>query len=100
MMIPWYRQVLSLLYGIGVTMIALWALEQGTGPWVILGVVGMSMLTLVLIFGVEIDSIRVGNRVFIEFTDTSDTRAREKPNGDGDTDADEEVALLQNGDDK
>jgi len=71
-MIPWYRQVLSLVYGIGVMLIALWALEQGSGPWVILGVVGMSMLTLTLIFGVEIDSVQIGNRVLIEFTDTSD----------------------------
>jgi len=70
-MIPWHRQVISLIYGIGVIMIALWALEQGTGPYVVLGVVGMSCLTLMLIFGVEIDSITIGNVGEIEFTDTT-----------------------------
>jgi len=69
-MIPWYRQVISLVYGLGVIMIALWALEQGTGPYVILGVVGMSMLTLMLIFGVEISEIRLLDKLEITFTDT------------------------------
>jgi len=71
-MIPWHRQVLSLVYGLGVMLIALWALQQGSGPYVILGVVGMSMLTLMLIFGVEIDEIRVLDKVQITFTDTGD----------------------------
>jgi threonine/homoserine efflux transporter RhtA len=84
-MIPWYRQLLSLVYGIGVMLIALWALEQGSGPWVILGVVGMSMLTLTLIFGVEIDSVQFGNKIAIEFTDTSDGQGPEFTNtGDDD----------------
>lgn len=71
-MIPWYRQVISLVYGLGVILIALWALEQGQGPYVILGVVGMSMLTLTLIFGVEVESVQVGDKVRIKFTPTSD----------------------------
>lgn len=70
-MIPWYRQLISLIYGLGVILIALWALEQGQGRFVILGVVGMSMLTLLLIFGVELNSISVGDRVHIDFTETS-----------------------------
>jgi len=69
-MIPWHRQVISLIYGLGVIMIALWALEQGSGPYVVLGVVGMSMLTLMLIFGVEIDSVQIGDFGRIEFTNT------------------------------
>lgn len=69
-MIPWHRQLISLIYGIGVIMIALWALEQGNGPYVVLGVVGMSMLTLMMIFGVEIETVRVGNVGEIQFTDT------------------------------
>lgn len=79
-MMPWYRQVLSLIYGLGVMLIALWALEQGQGPYVILGVVAMSMLTLTLIFGVEIDHVRLLDKVEIEFTDTT---------GSSDDDADE-----------
>ena len=71
-MIPWYRQVISLVYGLGVILIALWALDQGTGPYVILGVVAMSMLTLMLIFGIEIDEIRVLDKIQIDFTNTSD----------------------------
>ena len=70
-MISWYRQVLSLVYGLGVMLIALWAIKQGQGPWMILGVVGMSCLTLLLIFGVEIDTIKVGDKVQIDFTDTT-----------------------------
>jgi len=73
-MIPWHRQVISLIYGIGVIMIALWALEQGQGRFVVLGVVGMSMLTLMLIFGVEISEVRIGNVGRIEFTDTGRER--------------------------
>jgi len=69
-MIPWHRQLISLIYGIGVIMIALWALEQGQGPYVVLGVVGMSMLTLMLIFGVEISEVHIGDFGRIEFTDT------------------------------
>jgi hypothetical protein len=71
-MIPWYRQVLSLVYGLGVMLIALWALQQGSGPTVVLGVVGMSMLTLMMIFGVEIESVTIGNVGEIQFTDTSE----------------------------
>ena len=52
-------------------LIALWAIKQGQGPWVILGVVAMSCLTLLLIFGVEIDTIKVGDKLQIDFTDTT-----------------------------
>jgi len=76
-MIPWHRQVISLIYGIGVIMIALWALEQGQGPYVVLGVVGMSMLTLMLIFGVEISEVHIGNVGYIEFTETSSKPSNE-----------------------
>lgn len=76
-MIPWYRQLISLIYGLGVILIAVWALEQGQGQFVILGVVGMSMLTLLLIFGVEVSEVKVGDRVHIEFTETS-----KNPGGD------------------
>lgn len=69
--IPWYRQLISLIYGLGVILIALWALEQGQSQVVILGVVAMSMLTLLLIFGVEIEAITLGDRLQIEFTDTT-----------------------------
>ena len=82
-MIPWHRQVISLIYGIGVIMIALWALKQGQGPYVVLGVVGMSMLTLMLIFGVEIDSVRIGNVGEIQFTNTG-TERRDKSDDAGD----------------
>jgi hypothetical protein len=83
-MIPWYRQVLSLVYGLGVMLIALWALEQGSGPYVVLGVVAMSCLTLMLIFGVEINEIVLMDRIKIDFSNTSDDRG----DTDADTDAD------------
>jgi hypothetical protein len=67
-----HRQILSFVYGVAVTAIALWALRQGTTPTVIVSVVGMSMLTLMLIFGVEIDRIRVLDKVEIEFSDGGD----------------------------
>lgn len=77
-MIPWYRQLLSLIYGLGVMLIALWALKQGSGPWVILGVVGMSFLTLMLIFGVEINQIQVNMNGFdVDFSDTGGDRGDE-----------------------
>jgi hypothetical protein len=69
-MMPRHRQVISLIYGLGVIMIALWALAQGTGPYVILGVVGMSCLTLMLIFGVEVERVEIGSVGQVVFTDT------------------------------
>jgi len=71
-MIPWHRQLISLVYGLGVILIALWALKQGSGGrWMILGVVGMSMLTLMLIFGVEINRVDVSLDGFsVDFTNT------------------------------
>lgn len=81
-MIPWHRQVISLIYGIGVIMIALWALKQGNGPYVVLGVVGMSMLTLMMIFGVEVQEIQIGNVGQIVFSDTQDTRNESKKGDD------------------
>lgn len=82
-MTTWYRQLLSTIYGLGVMLIALWALEQGSGPMVILGVVGMSMLTLMMIFGVEVSEVHIGNVGRIEFTDTDGThRADDGEDGD------------------
>ena len=72
-MIPWYRQVLSLIYGLGVMLIALWAIDQGQGgPYLILGTVGMSLLTLMLIFGVEVNQVTVGDWFTIDFSTTDD----------------------------
>ena len=76
-MIPWYRQVLSLVYGVGVMLIALWALEQGNGPYVILGIVGMSCLTLMLIFGVEINEIVLLDKVKVDFSNTDGDRSED-----------------------
>lgn len=74
-MIPWYRQLLSLIYGLGVMLIALWAIDHGQGgPYLILGTVGMSLLTLMLIFGVEINSVTVGDWFEIDFSNTGDKR--------------------------
>lgn len=72
-MIPWYRQVLSLVYGLGVMTIAVWAIDQGSSQWVILGTVIISMLTLMLIFGIEIDRISFGEYLEVDFTDTNGT---------------------------
>ncbi len=72
-MIPWYRQVLALVFGLGVMLIALWGIEQGSGPWMIASVAGMAFMTLLLIFGVEVDSIQVGDKLEIDFTSTSTT---------------------------
>lgn len=76
-MIPWYRQLISLVYGVGVILIALWALEQGQGPSVILGVVGMSMLTLTLIFGIEINEITIMDKLKIDFKNSGDDERNE-----------------------
>jgi len=83
-MIPWHRQVISLIYGLGVILIALWALEQGSGGvTMILGVVGMSMLTLMLIFGVEINTVDVSLDGFtVDFTDTSSGDEVDAPDTD------------------
>jgi len=70
--IPWYRQVLSLVYGIGVMVIAVYAIDQGDSRILLVGTVFMSMLTLLLLFGVEIDQLEISREgVSIDFTDTS-----------------------------
>ena len=85
-MTTWYRQVLSLIYAILVTLIALWALDQGSGPWVILGVVGMSMLTIMLVFGVEIDHVRLLDKAEIQFSDTDGGKDKTNSKSPGDDD--------------
>jgi hypothetical protein len=71
-MIPWWRQLLSLVFGLGVMLIALYAIREGSGPVVILGTAGLSMLTLLLIFGIEVDDISIaGDYVVINFSDTT-----------------------------
>lgn len=77
-MIPWWRQLLSLVFGLGVMLIALFAIKQGSGPVVILGTAGIAMTTLLLIFGIEIDDISIGGEyVVVNFSDTTseDTEA-------------------------
>lgn len=68
--IPWYRQLLALIFGMGVMAIALLAIVEGSSMWVIGGVAGMAFLTLLLIFGVEVDYLEIG-RLHIEFTGTT-----------------------------
>jgi hypothetical protein len=76
-----HRQILALVYGVAVTTLALWALrEGGRSPTVIISVVAMSMLTLMLIFGVEIDRIRVLDKFEIVFSDASDPEDSDSQN--------------------
>jgi len=71
-MIPWYRSFIALVFGGGVMLIALWAIEQGSGPWMILGVAGMAFVALLLIFGVEIDTIEIDAiGLSIDFSNTT-----------------------------
>jgi len=77
--IPWYRQVIALVFGLGVVTIALWAIQQGEGRLMIVGVVGMAFLSLLLIFGIEIDRIEIGDKFVIDFSNT-DSRTTLKDN--------------------
>lgn len=71
-MIPWYRQVLALVFGGGVMLIALWAIEQGTGAVMIGSVAIMSFVSLLLMFGVEIDTVEIDPLgLTIDFTNTT-----------------------------
>lgn len=70
-MIPWYRQALALVFGLGVMLIALWGIYQGQGPFLIVSVVGMAFLSLLLIFGIEVDSVEIGDTFKIEFSSTT-----------------------------
>jgi len=70
-MIPWYRQALALVFGLGVMLIALWGIDQGQGPFLIVSVVGMAFLSLLLIFGIEVDSIEIGDKFRIDFSSTT-----------------------------
>ncbi|QAS68866.1 hypothetical protein HFTV1-gp33 [Haloferax tailed virus 1] len=90
--IPWYRQAIALIFGVGVMTIALWAIEQGTGPLLIGSVAGMAFLTILLIFGVEVDSIEVDTSGFaVQFsnttlTETKTTRRSDKHQRENDDD--------------
>lgn len=76
-MIPWYRQAIALIFGLGVMLIALWAIEQGQGMILITSVAGMAFVALLLIFGVEIDSIQVDSiGLSIDFSNTTVTKTR------------------------
>jgi hypothetical protein len=72
-MTRWYRQLLSVVYGAAVVAIALLAIKQGSGTITIFGTAAVSMLTLLLIFGVEVDRVQWGDRLVIDFgTDGTD----------------------------
>jgi hypothetical protein len=76
-MIPWYRQAIALVFGLGVMLIALWAIEQGSGALLIGSIAGMAFLTLLLIFGVEVDTIEVDTSGFsIDFSNTTVTKSK------------------------
>lgn len=69
--IPWYRQLLALVFGLGVMLIGLWAIQQGSGALLIASVAGMAFMSLLLIFGIEVDSIQIGDKVEIQFSNTT-----------------------------
>jgi hypothetical protein len=78
-MIPWYRQVLALVLSLGIMLIALWGIDKSPGRYVVLGAMAMSFVTLLLVFGVEIDRIElsVANgwlELTIPFTSTGDPK--------------------------
>lgn len=82
-MIPWYRQLLALVFGFGVILIALWAIQQGSGRLLITGVAGMAFVTLLLIFGVEVDQIKVGAiGLSIDFSNTTVSKSKVARTGD------------------
>jgi len=70
-MIPWYRQLLALVFGLGVLLISLWGIDQGNGTILIVSVAGMGFMSLLLIFGIEVDTIEIGEKVQIEFSSTT-----------------------------
>jgi len=76
-MIPWYRQAIALVFGLGVMLIALWAIEQGTGTVLIGSIAGMAFLTLLLIFGVEVDRVEIDTLgLSIDFSNTTVTKSQ------------------------
>jgi len=86
-MIPWYRQLLALVFGLGVLLIALWGIDQGNGAILIISVAGMGFMSLLLIFGIEVDSIEIGDKVKIEFSSTTVDKHRvERADDTGDDD--------------
>jgi len=88
-MIPWYRQVLSLILSFGIILITLFGIDQSNGMYLIGAAMAMSFLSLLLIFGVEIEEIKVETSfvtVTIPFTNTSPKR-RGKMDTDDEDDA-------------
>lgn len=86
-MIPWYRQLLALVFGLGVLLISLWGIDQGNGTILIVSVAGMGFMSLLLIFGIEVDTIEIGEKVQIEFSSTTVSKQvvrREGEDGEGD----------------
>jgi len=75
--IPWYRQAIALIFGLGVMLIALWGIDQGSGPFMIAMIAGMAMLSLLLIFGVEVDTVDIDTSgLSIDFTNTGVTKSK------------------------
>jgi hypothetical protein len=85
-MIPWYRQLLGLVFGLGVMMIALWAITQGSGAYLIATVAGMAFLSLLLIFGIEVDSVEFGS-FKIDFSNTTVNKSVTKRESGSDDDS-------------
>lgn len=84
-MIPWYRQLLALVFGGGVMLIALWAIEQGSGPVMIGAVAIMAFVSLLLMFGVEIDQVQIEPiGLTIDFSNTTITKSKVTREADSD----------------
>lgn len=56
-MTTWKRTAILVVYGFLVTMISLWGLEQSNTPATIVVIVVSSFLTIMLVYGVEIDKV-------------------------------------------
>jgi len=86
-MIPWYRQALAVAFGFGVILIALWSIDQGNNQYIIAGVAVSAMVTLMLLFGIEIEEIHlnIANgwlELTIPFTSTGQPRNYDTDEGD------------------
>lgn len=75
MAVPWYRSAMALIFGVGVMLIAAWSIYQGEGALLISSVAAMAFTSVLLIFGVEVNQIKVSfgeGEIVLDFTNSDD----------------------------
>jgi len=65
-----HRKIMGVLFGLAVIALSFFGIAASSGgAFLVVSVIGIAALTLLLIFGIEVNRIEVGDRIVIDFSD-------------------------------